>query len=65
MEDDPKKPLKAYAATAACFLFTFLAFWVADSDPFTLKEAGQGVLLAAGSAGLTGGATYQIRNPRK
>lgn len=64
MKPDPKRPYKAYAALLGTFVFAILAFWVGDDGPFTAKEFGQAVLLAAGAAGLTGGTTYQIKNPK-
>lgn len=65
VKDDPKKPYKAYAAAVASFFAPVLAFWVADTDPFTAKEAGQAVLIALASSGLTGAAAFQVKNPKK
>lgn len=53
---------KAYAATAVSFLATFVGVWVADTDPFTAKEIAQGLVTAGVASGLTGGATYAVRN---
>lgn len=65
MEDDPTRPHKAYVATALTFVSAFIAFWVADAEPFTTKDAGQALLASLVAAGLTGGGTYQVRNPRR
>lgn len=65
VEADPKRPIKAYAATALAFLSLFVAYWIADEDPFTLKEAGAGLLTAALGSGLTGGVTFSVKNPLK
>lgn len=65
MEADPKRPYKAYVATAITALGTFVAFWVADTDPFTIKEAASAALAAVVASGLTGGATFAVRNPIK
>lgn len=64
-EDDPKRPRKAIASTILSALAAFVAFWIADTDPFTVKEAAQGVLLALVSSGLVGGATFAVRNPKR
>jgi hypothetical protein len=53
---------KAYAATAVSFLATFAGVWIADTAPFTAKEAVGGLITAAIASGLSGGATYFIRN---
>ena len=64
MEADPKRPYKAYIATALSAIGTFVAVWVADSDPFTTKEMAQAALAAVVASGLTGGATFSVRNPK-
>ena len=63
IEADPRRPWKAIVATALSAAGTFVAYWVADVDPFTSKEAGEAVLLALAASGLTGGATFSVRNP--
>lgn len=65
VKDDPKKPYKAYAAAVASFFVPILSFWIADSDPFTAKEAGAALLLGLSSSGLTGSAAYAVKNPKK
>lgn len=65
VEDDPKKPWKAVVAAVIPFGTTFLAFWIADTDPFTAKEVGQGVLLGLAASGITGGATFATSNPKR
>lgn len=64
VKDDAKRPYKAYAATAISFLVTFAGFWIADTDPFTAKEAVQGLVTAAIGSGLTGGAAFAVSNPK-
>lgn len=65
IEDDPKRPYKAYASTALTVAAAFAAFWIADADPFTAKEAAQGGLVALISGGLIGGTTFTVRNPKR
>ena len=65
VEDDPKKPYKAYASAALTAVATFAAWWIADDDPFTAKEAAQGAIYALTATGLVGGATFTIRNPKR
>lgn len=64
VEADPKRPYKAYVSAALSAAGTFIAFWIADADPFTAKDAGQGALAALVASGLTGGATFWVRNPK-
>lgn len=61
---DPRRPYKAYAATALSFLCAFVAMWIADTDPFTLKDAGQAFLAGVGVAFPTGLGTYSVENPK-
>jgi hypothetical protein len=61
---DPKRPYKAYAATTLAFVGTFVAFWIADTDPFTAKEIGQAALTAAAASGVTGLGTFGVPNPK-
>lgn len=61
----PQSAHKAYIATALTAIGTFVSFWIADVDPFTAKEIGQGCLLALIASGLTGGATFGVRNHRR
>lgn len=63
--DDKAKPYKAYIATALTAVGTFAAYWIADKDPFTAKEIGEAALAALVASGLTGGATFQVKNPKK
>ena len=62
---DPKRPLKAYVATAVSALSIFVTAWVSDTDPFTAKESGAAVVAALLGAGLTGAGTFAIANPPK
>ena len=61
----PQTPTKAYVATALTFITTFAGVWIADTDPFTAKEVAGGLITAAIASGITGGATYAIRNKAK
>lgn len=63
IEADPARPYKAYAATALTAVGAFVTFWIADTDPFTTKEIGAAALAALAASGLTGAATYKVRNP--
>lgn len=65
VEDDPKRPYKAYASTALTLVAAFIGFWIADDGAFTAKEFGQGVLFALVSGGLIGGTTFTVRNPKR
>jgi len=61
----PQTPYKAYAATAVTAVVAFIGFWVADADPFTAKDAGEGLVTALVAAGLVGGTTYGVKNKPK
>lgn len=63
MKDDPKKPYKAYVAAIASFLATAAGIWIADTDPFTMKEFVGSLITAGVGSGIVGGATYAQRNP--
>lgn len=65
MEDDAKKPYKAYVASALSFVAGVVGIWVLDTDPFTLKEFAQACLTSGVSAGIIGAGTYGVRNPLK
>ena len=62
---DPRRPWKAYIATAVSALSIFVTAWVSDTDPFTAKEIGAAVVAALLGAGLTGAGTFAIANPPK
>ena len=62
---DPKRPFKAYIATAVSALSIFVTAWVSDTDPFTSKEIAAAVVAALIGAGLTGAGTFAIANPPK
>jgi hypothetical protein len=64
VEADPKRPYKAYVSTALSAVATFVTFWIADVDPFTAKEAAGAGVTALVSAGIIGGATFAVRNPK-
>jgi hypothetical protein len=63
VKDDPKRPYKAIAATVLTAVGTFIAYWVADADPFTSKDVGEAALAALIASGLVGGTTFAIPNP--
>lgn len=63
VEADPSRPHKAYVASALAAVGTFVAYWVADTDPFTAKEVGQALIAALVASGVTGGATFKVPNP--
>ena len=63
VEADPKKPTKAITATVGTFIAAFVVYWVADKDPFTAKDAGQAFVSGLVASGLTGGATFTVKNP--
>lgn len=65
LADDPKRPYKAYVASALSFVAAFVAYWIADKDPFTAKEMGEAAVTGAVSAGLIGGGTFAVRNPKR
>jgi len=54
---------------ALTFVASILAYWIADADPFTSKEFGEAVLIAAVTAGVIGGgtgaATHSVTNKPK
>jgi hypothetical protein len=63
VEDDPKRPYKAIAATVLTAVGTFIAWWISDTGDFTSKEVGEAILAALVAAGVTGGATFAVPNP--
>lgn len=65
VEDVPSKPYKAYVAAGLTAVGTFVAYWVADKDPFTAKEVGEAAVAALIASGLTGGATFRVPNPKR
>jgi hypothetical protein len=58
----PQTKTKAIFAGATSFAAAFIGYWILDTDPFTLKEAGEGLLIAATAAGVIGGGTAAIPN---
>lgn len=65
VEDDPARPNKAYVSAIGSALLTFGATWVADEDPFTLKEAVQAGISAVLLGGALGGITFSVKNPKR
>lgn len=53
---------KAYVATALTVVTAFILYWISDEDPFTAKEAAEGVVGALVAGGLVGGGTYVTKN---
>lgn len=64
VKDDPKKPWKAYVSAASSALLAFIGYYVADTDPFTFKEAAEGFGVALLASGLVGLPTYFTSNPK-
>lgn len=65
VEADPARPWKAYTSAAGAAVVTFVGMWVADTDPFTVKEAAQAGVAALIASGLVGVPTYAVANPLK
>lgn len=61
----PQTPVKAWVAGIGAFFVGFLGFWIADTDPFTAKEIGQGVLVGLIGSGVIGGGTWAAKNTAK
>ena len=61
---DPKRPYKAYVATALSFIAAFVSFWIGDDGAFTGKDMGSALLFSLLASGLTGGTTYSVKNPK-
>lgn len=58
----PQTKTKAYVSTALSAAAVFVGVWVADTDPFTAKEAAAAGVAALVAAGLIGGATAGVSN---
>lgn len=58
----PQTKTKAYVATALTVGVAFVLQWVADSDPFTAKEAAEAAVTSLVAGGLVGVPTAIIRN---
>jgi hypothetical protein len=65
VEADPAKPYKAYAAAALTFVTIVIADWIGDSDGTTTKEFLGWCVEGIVGSGLTGGATFAVRNPKR
>lgn len=63
VEADPGRPYKAYAATLGTALGAGVAYWIADAEPFTGKDAGKAFLSALLASGVTGLSTFKVTNP--
>jgi phage terminase large subunit-like protein len=57
-------PTKALIATGLTFVVTFVSVWIADSDPFTGKEAAAAAITALVASGVVGVPTYAAKNKR-
>lgn len=66
--DQPQTPHKAYWAGVTAFLGAFLTAllmgWT-DSDPLTARDLVVALAFALGTAGVSGGVTYAVRNRPK
>lgn len=56
------KPTKALVAGAFVGVSTFVAAWVADTDPFTSKEVAAAAIAAVAASGLAGSVTWVVKN---
>lgn len=61
----PQTGTKAYLATALTVVVAFVLQWVADSDPFTAKEAAEAAVMALVAGGVVGVPTYAVANKAK
>lgn len=61
----PQTPYKAYAAALVAALGTIVMYWVMDSGKFTEQDLKEAVGAAIVLSGLTGGATFGVRNKAK
>lgn len=64
VKDDPKRPNKAIVTAVGSAVLTFGASWVADTDPFTAKEAVNAGIAAILLGGTLGGITFTVPNPK-
>lgn len=62
--DDPKRPYKAYVGAVIGGIGAFIAWWVADEDPFTAKDAGEAFLAALAVAVPGFGLTFAVKSPK-
>ena len=58
----PQTPYKAYVATALTVVSGFVLAWVADTDPFTAKEAASAAIMSLVAGGVVGLPTYLTKN---
>lgn len=68
VEDDPKRPYKAYVSGALTAVATFVLLWLQDKGGphgFTSTEFGQDVVAAILASGLIGGGTFLTKNPKR
>lgn len=61
----PQTATKAYVAAGLAALVTFVGIWVADADPFTLKEIAAGLVSAVVASGVIGVGAYYAPNQAK
>lgn len=62
---DPKRPYKAYVSAGLSAVVTFVGIWIADTDPFTMKEAAGAAVAGLVASGIVGVPTYYTSNPTK
>jgi hypothetical protein len=61
----PQSPTKAIAATVLAFVTIFVSAWIADDNGATGQEILTWIISAVIGSGITGGATYQVKNKAK
>lgn len=61
----PQTGYKAYVAAGFMAVGTFVTAWVADTAPFTGKEAAAAAVAAVIASGITGVTTFRVRNKAK
>lgn len=62
--DDAKRPWKAYVGALVGGVGAAVAWWVADEDPFTAKDAGEAFLAFLAVAVPGFGLTFATPNPK-
>lgn len=58
----PQTAYKAYAATALAFVTILVSAWIADDNGVTGQDVLGWVVAAVVGSGLTGGATFTVKN---
>lgn len=61
----PQTSTKAVAATVLAFLTIVVSAWISDDNGTSTKEIISWIVMGLIGSGLTGGATYQVKNKAK